>query len=172
LLELEKLDIETQNKARLVIANHYYEQSEFSTARKDYIFVSKNNTSSLGAEAKYQLAFLDFLAEDFDSCESKIYELSENYFSDYFIAKSFILLSDIYFVKGNYFQSKATLQSIVDNYQGKELLNICKQKISEIEALESQEQKAIDKEDLIIDLLDSIELNELFEEENTEEYEE
>ncbi|MDA7794520.1 tetratricopeptide repeat protein [Flavobacteriales bacterium] len=172
LLEIEKLDIETQNKARLVIANHYYEQSEFSTARKDYIFVSKNNTSSLGAEAKYQLAYLDFLAEDFDSCESKIYELSENYFSDYFIAKSFILLSDIYFVKGNYFQSKATLQSIVDNYQGEELLNICKQKISEIEALESQEQKAIDKEDLIIDLLDSIELNELFEEENTEEYEE
>ena len=52
------------------------------------------------------------------------------------------------------------------------MLNICKQKISEIEALESQEQKAIDKEDLIIDLLDSIELNELFEEENTEEYEE
>jgi len=81
-------------------------------------------------------------------------------------------LHDIYFEKENYFQSKATLHSIVDNYQGEDLVNICKQKISDIEVLESQEQKAIDKEDLIIDLLDSVELNELFEEENTEEDEE
>jgi predicted negative regulator of RcsB-dependent stress response len=126
----------------------------------------------MGAEAKYQLAYLHFLAEDLDSCETTIYELSEKYYSDYFIAKGFILLSDIYFEKENYFQSKATLQSIVDNYQGEDLVNICKQKISDIEVLESQEQKAIDKEDLIIDLLDSVELNELFEEENTEEDEE
>ena len=72
----------------------------------------------------------------------------------------------------NYFQSKATLQSIVDNYQGEELVAICKQKISEIESLENQEEKAIQKEELIINLLDSVELYDLFEEENTEEDEE
>ncbi|MBL6658007.1 MAG: tetratricopeptide repeat protein [Flavobacteriales bacterium] len=172
LLQLEKLDVETKNKAKLVIANHYFEQSEYNIAKKEYDFVSQNNTSELGAEAKYQLAYLQFLAEDLDSCESTIYELSEKYYSDYYVAKAFILLSDIYFEKENYFQSKATLQSIVDNYQGEDLVSICKQKISNIEALESQEQKAIDKEGLIIDSLDSIELNELFEEENTEEDEE
>lgn len=172
LLQIEKIDEETQTKARLVIANHYFEQSEYSIARKEYVFVSENNSSEMGAEAKYQLAYLHFLAEDFDSCEATIYKLSEKYYSDYFIAKAFILLSDIYFERENYFQSKATLQSIVDNYQGEDLVNICKQKISDIEALESQEQDAMDKEELIIDLLDSIELNELFEDENTEEDEE
>jgi len=172
LLQLEKLDAELENKARLVIANHYFEKSEFSMARKEYIIVSQNNSEFLGAEAKYQLAYLHFLAEDLDSCERVIYELSEKYYSDYFIAKGFILLSDVYFEKGNYFQSKATLQSIVDNYQGEELVAICKQKISEIESLENQEEKAIQKEELIINLLDSVELYDLFEEENTEEDEE
>ena len=172
LLQMEKIDIEIQNEARLVIANHYFEQSEYYIAKKEYVFVCQNNTAEMGAEAKYQLAYLHFLAEDLDSCETIIYELSEKYYSDYFIAKGFILLSDIYFEKENYFQSKATLQSIVDNYQGEELINICKEKISDIEILESQEQKVIDKEDLIIDLLDSVELNELFEEENSEEDEE
>ena len=54
-----------------------------------------------------------------------IFELVENYFSD-FIAKSFILLADIYKEKNNLFQSKATLQSIIDNYDGDDLRDMFK----------------------------------------------
>jgi len=51
---------------------------------------------------------------------------------DYFIAKSFILLSDIYFSQGNKFQAKATLESIIDNYSGEDLIIIAKQKREKI----------------------------------------
>jgi predicted negative regulator of RcsB-dependent stress response len=115
----------------------------------------------------YQLAYLAFLESDFDASEKIIFELSENYFSDFYIAKAFILLADIYLEKDNLFQSKATLQSIVDNYEGEDLKEICKQKIAQIDLLSEQEQKDLEKDDLIIDLLNDIELNELFEEENT-----
>jgi hypothetical protein len=55
----------------------------------------------------------------------------------------------------------------VDNYEGEDLKEICKQKIAQIDLLSEQEQKDLEKDDLIIDLLNDIELNELFEEENT-----
>ena len=112
------------------------------------------------------------LAESLDSSESIIFELSEDYFSNYYIAKGFILLADIYRDRDNLFQSKATLQSIVDNYDGEDLVEICRQKIAEIDMLNEKAQDESEKDDLIINLLNDIELNELFEEENTLEDEE
>ena len=166
-LKLDKLDAQLENEARLVIANAYYDDSEFHLAKKEYRVISESTQSLTGSEAMYQLAYLAFLESDFDASEKIIFELSENYFSDFYIAKAFILLADIYLEKDNLFQSKATLQSIVDNYEGEDLKEICKQKIAQIDLLSEQEQKDLEKDDLIIDLLNDIELNELFEEENT-----
>ena len=64
------------------------------------------------------------------------------------------------------------MQSIVDNYDGEDLKEICLQKIAEIDLLNEQAQKNSQKDELIINLLNDIELNELFEEENTLEDEE
>ena len=170
-LDLEKLDDELANEARLVIANNYY-QSLNSIWLKEYLLIIEGSKSEIGSEAKYQLAYLAFLESEFDKSEKLIFELSENFFSDFYIAKSFILLADIYKERGNLFQSKATLQSIVENYDGKDLIEICKQKIAEIEEINEQEKNNSEKEELIIDLLNDIELNELFEEETTLEDEE
>ena len=171
-LTLDKLDADLENEARLVIANAYFNESEFHLAKKDYLIISEATQSQIGSEAKYQLAYLAFLESDFDTSEKIIFELSENYFSDFYIAKAFILLADIYLERNNLFQSKATLQSIVDNYEGQDLKDICKQKIAQIDLLNEKEQDETEKDDLIIDLLNDIELNELFEEENTLEDEE
>ena len=37
---------------------------------------------------------------------------------EYWIAKTFILIADNYYAQGNSFQAKATLESIVQNYDG------------------------------------------------------
>ena len=63
------------------------------------------------------LIFYEFLDENFQKCESMIYDFSENYLDDYYIAKSFILLSDILVNQGNVFQAKATLESILNNFE-------------------------------------------------------
>ena len=166
LLEFDKINLEVINQARLVIANYYFDLSEFHLAKKEYNFIAQNNKADFGSEAKYQLSYLLFLEDELDSCEQSIFNLSEEFYNDYYIAKGFILLADVYLKKGNTFQSKATLQSIVDNYKGQDLVELCLQKIEDIEEIDALEVKESKKEELIIDLLNDIELNEFFEEEN------
>ena len=171
-LALDKVDDALANEVRIILANNYYDQSEFHLAKKEYLTITESSQSEIGSEAKYNLAYLSFLEGDLEESEKIIFELAENYLSDYYIAKSFILLADIYLQRDNLFQSKATLQSIVDNYEGDELKEICLQKIADIDLLNEKAQDDSEKDELIIDLLNDIELNELFEEENTLEDEE
>jgi hypothetical protein len=87
------------------------------------------------------LAYLTYLDDSLVVAEKMIFELSENYSSDYFIVKAFILLADIYVLQENDFQAKATLESIIDNHEGEELLNIARKKwelIVERESLENE----------------------------------
>jgi len=69
------------------------------------------------------------------SNSATIIELSDNYASyDYWVAKGFLLLSDIYLANGNDFQARETLKSIIDNYRGPDLGEIAAQKLSELES--------------------------------------
>jgi len=44
------------------------------------------------------------------------------------------LLADNYTQKGNLFQARHTLQSIIDNYDGPELASVARKKLEEIES--------------------------------------
>ena len=60
----------------------------------------------------------------------------------YWLVKSFILLADIYAEKGNLFQAKATLQSIVDNYKGdQKLMDEASQKLALVKKAEANKSK-------------------------------
>ena len=80
----------------------------------------------------YNLIYLSYLDDSLDLCEDLIFEMPEKFSDDYFIAKSFILLSDIYLKKENKFQAKATLESIIENYSGEDLKLIAQKKREEI----------------------------------------
>jgi tetratricopeptide (TPR) repeat protein len=153
ILELDKLDQQLMLDARILLANNAFEQSEFYAAKKEYQEICAIDKNSFGAESKYQLASLSFIEEDYQAVESGVFELAESYFDDYFIAKAFILLSDVYVKQENYFQAKATLQSIVDNYQGDELKTIASVKLKEVEELEKSIDSIDQDNELIIDLL-------------------
>jgi hypothetical protein len=55
------------------------------------------------------------------------------------LAKNFILLSDVYLKMDNIDQAIATLQSVVDNHDIPETLELAKQKLTE--ALEEQQRR-------------------------------
>ena len=60
----------------------------------------------------------------------------------YWVVKAFILLADIYAEKDNMFQAKATLQSIIDNYDGdQDLLNEAQSKLQAILDAEKKSKK-------------------------------
>ena len=73
ILDLDKVHNELINEARLVIANNFFDKSEFHLAKKEYVKIVDQNQSEIGSEAKYQLAYLSYLESDFDKSEKIIF---------------------------------------------------------------------------------------------------
>ena len=90
---------------------------------------------AIGAEATYTLASIEFQEQKFKDAEKLVMTLQNSYASyDYWVAKGFILLSDVYAQSGNVFQAQHTLQSVIDNYKGDDdILQIAKEKLDLID---------------------------------------
>ena len=131
LLALDKLPENLAAEAHVTIARSAYALSNPNLARKEFAETIKLSKNEMGAEAKYMLALLEFENAKYDDCEKTVFDLSENYASyDFWVAKGFLLLADVYVKKGNTFQAKQTLQSIIDNYEGQDLVDIAKEKLA------------------------------------------
>ncbi|MCQ2288437.1 MAG: tetratricopeptide repeat protein [Muribaculaceae bacterium] len=87
----------------------------------DFSNLAKDTQSAQGAQAAYELANLYFLSGDLKNAEA-----TTNSFIDagtphsYWLAKSFLLLSDIYAKQGKVGDARDYLLSLKDNYPGKE----------------------------------------------------
>ncbi len=137
LLETDKISNEVIQEAHLKAGLSALEIDSLDLARKELEAAEKMSKNEMQAEAKYNLAKVKYLLGDFTSCENIIFELINSVPSyDYWIAKSLILLSDNYVKTGNVFQAKQTLQSIIENYEGEDLVKIAKEKLDVI--IESQ----------------------------------
>ena len=152
----------------MILAESFFDNGNFQKAEKVFTDLSKNSETSIGAEATYMLAYLSFLNDSLQQAETNIYQLANDFTADYWIAKGFILLSEIYAQKGNHFQAKATLESIIENYQGEELLIVARKKF---EAILQKEISAAEREEnqpeIVIEILDEeINYEMLFEEES------
>ncbi len=133
LLTLDKLPENLATEAHITIARSAYALTNTDLARREFEETMKLSKNEMAAEAKYMLAQLEFENAKYEECEKSIFALSENYASyDYWVAKGFLLLSDVYLKKGNTFQAKQTLQSIIDNYEGQDLVMIAREKLGGI----------------------------------------
>ncbi|MGC6428024.1 MAG: tetratricopeptide repeat protein [Flavobacteriales bacterium] len=160
ILKMDKVDEQLLLEVRLILADDLFSQTEYYAAKKEYTSISQSTKNSFGAKAKYQLALLSFIAEDYQSVEAIVFDLSENFNNNYFIAKGFVLLSDLYVEQQNYFQAIATLESIIENYdENDDVRQDAIEKLSNVRALESKKAE-IKETSLIIDLLNDIEFEE------------
>ena len=83
----------------------------------EFRIISSEVNSSEGAESKYLICEIYFNDNQLDVAENEIFDFAaQNTSQEYWLAKSFILLADIYIKKDDKFQAKHTLKSIVDNY--------------------------------------------------------
>ncbi|MDR2680539.1 MAG: hypothetical protein LBC47_06995, partial [Tannerella sp.] len=74
-----------------------------------------------GAEAKYQLAQSYYDNKDAARAEKELLDFIEKGTPhQYWLARGFILLSDIYIDKGDNFQARQYLSSLKRNYSGSE----------------------------------------------------
>ncbi|MFA8433158.1 MAG: tetratricopeptide repeat protein [Marinifilaceae bacterium] len=141
-LATEKVGEEIVREARYYKAKSNQSLRKSTAALEGYRKLAVETQSKEGAEAKYQVAQLLFDQNRVDDAEKEINSYIEmNSPHQYWLAESFILLADVYLKKGDAFQARYTLQSIVDNYTNTEdgIVPRAKDKLEKLLAAEQAE---------------------------------
>jgi len=113
----EKLTEDLAREATFLTAKANQRLGNNADALDDYRRVAQEVATAYGAESKYRVAELLWISGDTDGAEKEA-----NQFVDmssphaYWTGKTFLLLSDIAVKKGDTFQARATLQSLIDYY--------------------------------------------------------
>jgi len=116
-LASEKLTEELAREATFMMARANQRLGNNEDALDDYQRVGTEVSTAYGAESKYHVAELLWIAGDVDGAEKEANEFVDMSSPHaYWTGKTFLLLSDIAVKKGDTFQARATLQSLIDYY--------------------------------------------------------
>jgi len=108
---------ELTREAVFMKAKANYSLNNFDEALTDFRRIATEVVSSEGAESKYRIAEIFFMKDQIDESEKIIMEfIDQKSPHQYWMAKMFLLLSDISMKKGDSLQARATLESIRDYY--------------------------------------------------------
>lgn len=138
------LNVGEDDKAYANIILGYMEQSLKSFVSSNDFFekVISGNISQINAEAGFQIATNTFLIGNLAEAETAAMEVIEKSGSnDFWVTRSYILLSDIFLMQKDYFNAKATLQSIIENCKILVLKDEAAVKLKKVES----EEKPINK---------------------------
>lgn len=106
-----------RRKARYAKAGILSREGKTNEALEIYKVLSKEVKSAEGAEARYHLIEAEYTAGNLQKAEDMVYAFSDSKTpQNYWLAKAFILLGDIYMSRDDAFQARATYQSVVDGY--------------------------------------------------------
>lgn len=131
----EKAPKEAQNLALFAKAKEAFEKADYITAFAELKKCSLPLTLVQGAEAEYMKAYILFNDKKYNDTETFILNFAKKGTPhQYWLAKAFLLLGDVYVAKKDLFQAKATYQSIVEGYESKNdgIVSLAKQKIEEL----------------------------------------
>lgn len=139
----EKLPLEIERETRFKLALALMQSNKSNEAFDEFAKVASDVKTKEGAEAKFHMAEIQFNQGNLDKTESEVFSFSEkNTPHSYWLAKSFILLADVYAKKKDLFQAKATLQSVMDGYSvpNDGIIDQATQKLNEIVKIEKSNQ--------------------------------
>lgn len=166
LMNTDKVTNELITEAHITIARIAMILDSTALAQTEFEFTFRQSPNTeYSAEAKYNLAVIEYKLGDYTKSEKTVFEvINQTPSYDYWITKSFILLSDIYIKTGNVVQAKATLQSIIDNSDNTEMVKIAHEKLNAIILSEKVVEKESKPEDIQIKFDNNDKNNKLFEE--------
>ena len=136
LLAIKGIDAAVIREARYTKAKSLQEIGQANQALELYEALSKDTKTSEGAEACYEVIKMLFDKGEYDKAEKEVVRFSESkspYMS--WLARSFIVLGDVYVERQNYFQARETYKSISNGYNNKEdgILSEVQERINAIE---------------------------------------
>jgi len=132
--ESEKSSEEEKNASDLYVGKAYLLKADTVQATKAFNTVVSKTKTVAAAEAKYNIAALQYARKEYKTSTKTCFDLINNMPShDYWVAKSFILLADNYVALKDKLQARSTLLSLIDNYEGKDdIIPTAKEKLEKI----------------------------------------
>lgn len=119
LLSEVKLSPEVQTEALYCRGKAYLNQKAGTKAMEDLKKVAEDTRTPYGAEAKYLVAQQLYDAADYAGAEKEVLDfIDQSTPHAYWLARSFILLSDVYVAQGKTLDARQYLLSLRQNYQG------------------------------------------------------
>jgi tetratricopeptide (TPR) repeat protein len=128
--------------ANLVLGRSAQNQSNYNDAIFRYKNVVSVNKGAFAAEARYEIANCWFLQGKYAEAEKAAFEtVNKSGSYEEWLTKGYILLGDIYWKQKDYFNAKATLQSVTENTRILELKQEAQAKLDKV----IEEEKANSK---------------------------
>lgn len=141
---LTKKGLSTDDKAvaNLVLGKSLQLANQCDQAIAAFKQVAAVNKSEWGAEARYEIANCYLTLNQLPQAEKagmEVVKVTSGY--DYWVAKAYILLGDVYLREKDYFNAKATYQSVAQNATIPELKQEAQKKLDAAIAEEQQNSK-------------------------------
>jgi TolA-binding protein len=97
-----------------------------------------------GAEAQYYIGVILNQQKDYKNSNEALYVIPEEYgMYDDWMAKGFLLVVENFIAEKEYYQAKATLQSIIDNSEDQNTIQIAKNRLEWVSTEETKESNII-----------------------------
>lgn len=136
----DKLDPAVYREALFTRARTYELLGDSALALADYTKLSENCMDAYGAESQFIKQEYSFRTGDLEGTEKEIFNfIDKNTPHQYWLAKSFILLADVYLKQDKVFEAKQYLLSVRENYNGNDdVASEIKLRLSRIEQSENE----------------------------------
>lgn len=141
---LEQKGASTDDKviANMTLAKSYQVNQQNELALSSFRTVTALNKAAYGAEARYEIARIQYEQNDLKNAEKSAFEVINKSGSyNLWLTKAYILLGDIYRKQKDYFNAKATYQSIVENSALQDLKEEAQRKLDEVTKEEKEAGK-------------------------------
>jgi tetratricopeptide (TPR) repeat protein len=126
----------------MAIGKSAQSKGEYDVAIGSFKAVVAVNKGALAAEARYEIASSHFSLDRLKDAEKAAFEVINKSGSyDWWVTKSYILLGDIFFKQKDYFNARATFESIVENTLNAELKAEAQKKLDQVIAAEKESSK-------------------------------
>jgi TolA-binding protein len=142
LLTQKGLSVDDKVLANMAIAKSYQSAGQCETALQYYRVAAPLTKSAYAAEARYQIADCLFHQNQLKDAEKAAFEVINKSGSyEEWVTKAYLLLGDVYFAEKDYFNAKATYQSIVENAKIEDLRLQAQQKLAQVTEEEKKGSK-------------------------------
>ncbi len=131
-------------KAYFYMGKVAFDQKDYDTALTAFQQVETLSDNVMTAEARYLIAYIYYLNRDLTKAEEKC--MSNNAASGahkYWVAKSVLLLADIYMERGDLFSARAALEALLEQYQDgdPEILAEARRKLEQVKQASSSQNR-------------------------------